>query len=1327
MHNGCEKKTKYYWMMRCFALLVVILCATVRVSADVEAVYLTPHFHYDPVFEKDQRAYTSVGFDRCRRFLKALKEDPDYHVVFTEIDYLKPFFDLFPEEREMILKLVADNRIETGGSYSEPNEMSVGGEGLIRNILYGRAYHEGVLGDQRAGVYMPFDVFGHTIQLTQILAKSRYAGAAWRKGNPAIGSNPEITVPGLPPDFIDLAPDGSTLHHRREHYKSYSAASYEELIGKVAKKKRLQDSLGLAADFGLLSSADFAYPEPWLSGKSTSLKSNQPPILISGPTAYFEAIDRQLKAGKAMMPLISRDFSLYHVGTALSRVDLKIANRLAENALLSAEKFGVAAAMLGAIYPEPALDKAWRQLLFNQHHDGITGTCNDLSFFDMMEGFREAVTLGGGALSGAEYFIASKIDTGKIKGAVPIVVFNPLGWKRTDTVSLIVDNTPEGPFVLTDANENSIQFDMSNVMIGGLEKSRLIFVASDVPPVGYKTFFIKNGEGMKSDAAALSAKDNTIENEYYIVTVDPARGGAITKLVDKQTGRVVIDPSTKYPGNELIVLKEDQGPQYPAWELSTVGVKGYSSDNKADVETITGVSFVKLVVKGRIGDLGVYTQEIRLSAGVKRIDMMTTILPENLLKDASNRNMWMVRFPVKLNGTGPVIEDRFYAAARRESLKPLNYRTDLDKMLTLSAPYSALNWVEEGTAVRVDIADASGALSDGLAVRLCEIVHARNAESIAAAQTLESALIMRGVTCTPSYADEDRNKDLLNRNFRFVIAIGSDNAFAASVTSKGESGAKYKERLATEGAARLLISPVANDMEIRNVDTLVLGAADAARMKKMMSQLAEEITQKMRIALSVEEDGRNSKKKAPPDDYGIALINRGNILHSFDSNGTVVMGLFHSAQWAAELQGIPFTITEAKTHRYEYALYPHSGDWRRAQTYRVGHEVNTPLTAVEAKTQDGNLPVVMSFIDIESDSAVLSSVKAAGNPYASMKTSGATGPRNGVMIRFYEAEGKATDVRVKFFKPLKSARHTNLIEEPDGGTVRLLYGDTIEMKLGPNAIETVLVEFKEEGELSAASQAIAAATEQSKRLYSDYWALNLGAAYMYNSPVSVSIGYPLEKNLPESGMLGVNVRKQPKNTLKKGNNKMRLAVSNNSTDSPLEGTLTIEAPDGLTPSFTEKKQTFAAREGRIVDFEVRADSPPAGGYIRASLKAGDKTYFGTLPVGKHDDLAASAAIEKAIGNCRKLKVDISNNQGGDIEGAVSVIGPVETFPEIAAAPLSLTDVFPSAVDFELAGNQSGVYMFDFCGIEKGAENIQSWLMIKIRYNGELKYIPLEIN
>src|SRR5580704_5965242 len=101
-------------------------------------MWMVSHFHYDPVWWNTQGRFTETWpllpaddgsmpevrtvFELVRLHLAEARSDPDYKFVLAEIDYLKPYFDVYPQDRADLLALIAAGRIEiVGGSYNEPN------------------------------------------------------------------------------------------------------------------------------------------------------------------------------------------------------------------------------------------------------------------------------------------------------------------------------------------------------------------------------------------------------------------------------------------------------------------------------------------------------------------------------------------------------------------------------------------------------------------------------------------------------------------------------------------------------------------------------------------------------------------------------------------------------------------------------------------------------------------------------------------------------------------------------------------------------------------------------------------------------------------------------------------------------------------------------------------------------------------------------------------------------------------------------------------------------------------------------------------------------
>lgn len=108
------------------------------------------------------------------------------------------------------------------------------------------------------------------------------------------------------------------------------------------------------------------------------------------------------------------------------------------------------------------------------------------------------------------------------------VVFNPLGFERTDVVEVPVAG--EGPWVVTDlgAGEEA----PSQVVGGGAPTLRVL--ARNVPSMGYRVYRMERGTpAVLGDAATVAG--NAIDSDLFHVEVGP--GGVVTSFVDKASGQ----------------------------------------------------------------------------------------------------------------------------------------------------------------------------------------------------------------------------------------------------------------------------------------------------------------------------------------------------------------------------------------------------------------------------------------------------------------------------------------------------------------------------------------------------------------------------------------------------------------------------------------------------------------------------------------------------------------------------------------------------------------------------------------------------------------------
>ena len=493
-------------------------------------VFMIPHFHYDPVWWNTQAAYTetwvkgewdweagfqSPGFPLVAAHLDAARRDPDYAFVLAELDYLKPYWDAHPEDRAYMRQLLDEGRLElVGGTYNEPNTNLTASETTIRNLVYGVGYQRDVMGGDPATAWQ-LDAFGHDPQFPGLAASAGLTSSSWARGPfHAWGPYRMPTTPELvrsatrseepprvqfPSEFQWMAPSGAKLLtcYMADHYSSgwwMDAASdlaqaEEETYACYLRLKAVASTKNVLLPVG----SDYTPPNKWVTEIARDWNSRylSPRYIVTTPRRFFAAVREEAEREGIHLRVQTRDMNPLYTGKDVSFIDTKQANRLAENVLLDAEAFATIASLCGARYPTEAIDKAWRQLLFNAHHDGITGSESDQVYLDLVGGWREAWELGGGVLDAALAHIGAGIDTTGEGRAV--AVFNSTASSRTDLARLRVEfeSGLASGIELSDVAGAPVDCVVDSVSLhpdGSIAQATVGFRAEDVPAVGYRIY-----------------------------------------------------------------------------------------------------------------------------------------------------------------------------------------------------------------------------------------------------------------------------------------------------------------------------------------------------------------------------------------------------------------------------------------------------------------------------------------------------------------------------------------------------------------------------------------------------------------------------------------------------------------------------------------------------------------------------------------------------------------------------------------------------------------------------------------------------------------------
>ncbi|MGH9058223.1 MAG: glycoside hydrolase family 38 C-terminal domain-containing protein, partial [Acidimicrobiales bacterium] len=610
-------------------------------------MFMISHFHYDPVWWNTQAAYTSVwheeppgaarqtnGFELVRAHLEMARRDPQYKFVLAEVDYLKPYWDTYPEDRADVRRLVAEGRVEVmGGAYNEPNTNLTSPETTIRNFVHGMGFQRDVLGANPATAWQ-LDVFGHDPQFPGMASDAGLTSSSWARGphhqwGPMAGDgDPERMQ--FSSEFEWIAPSGHGLltHYMPAHYSagwwmdsSTSLAAAEEAtyhlfcgLRKVASTRNVLLPVG----------TDYTPPNKWVTEihRDWGSRYTWPRFVCALPREFFEAVHAEMDAHGMRPSPQTRDMNPIYTGKDVSYIDTKQANRAAEHAVLDAERFAVFAGLLaGATYPQAALAKAWVQLAYGAHHDAITGSESDQVYLDLLTGWRDAWELGCAARDNSLALLSGAVTScaaDPTENTVVTVVWNPLAHNRTDIVTAYLD-TPLGVGVrVLDVDGTQVP---AHVEHGGRS---VTWLASDVPSLGWRSYRLAATDAPLGWTPAPGVE---IANEHYRLRVDPARGGGVSSLVEQADGRELIAEGRV--GNELAVYEEysahpsaGEGP----WHLLPKGpVVGSSEASASEVTVHAGRLGERLVVRGRIGDQLRYTQTLTLWRGVARVDCRTTI------------------------------------------------------------------------------------------------------------------------------------------------------------------------------------------------------------------------------------------------------------------------------------------------------------------------------------------------------------------------------------------------------------------------------------------------------------------------------------------------------------------------------------------------------------------------------------------------------------------------------------------------------------------------------------------------------------------------------
>lgn len=548
------------------------LSASIHELPQQRHIFLLGHAHLDlawlwPIsetWEVAQRTFASV--------LKLQREFPNLIYCHSSPALYAWIEQHRPELFAAIQQAVARGQWEVAaGMWVEPDLNLINGESIVRQILYGQRYVQEKFGRLSTVAWLP-DSFGFCATLPQILKLGGIEYFVTQK----LSWNDTTKFPYEV--FLWRSPDGSEI-------LSFMSNSIGESIDPIKMANYAIDwekQTGLKDALWLFGCGDHG-GGPTHDMLEVASRWQKSPFFPRLEHTTADAYLRQISAQQ--FPIWNDELYFeFHRGCYTTHAWQKRWNRRCEGLLYQAELFASLATLsTGVAYPKAELENTWKKMLFNQFHDILPGASIPQVYVDANQSWQEVDQMGSEILDRSLRAIASQIafPPPPQPNAVPIVVFNPLNWQRSEVVTVSLP-TP----ALERGNEKSLSWEVYDLAGHPLpcqlsEAATLLFLATDIPSVGYRVFWLCcqqtapeiekcqsdiNPSSPDSDLESentLTEKDFILENEFLQVIVD-SQSGNFRSIFDKINHKEIVNSEGC---NQLQGFQDSGHVYWDAWNI----------------------------------------------------------------------------------------------------------------------------------------------------------------------------------------------------------------------------------------------------------------------------------------------------------------------------------------------------------------------------------------------------------------------------------------------------------------------------------------------------------------------------------------------------------------------------------------------------------------------------------------------------------------------------------------------------------------------------------------------------------------------------------------
>lgn len=660
-------------------------------------IYYFNSTHWDREWYLPFQSFRYELVETFNHLVKTMEQHPEFRIFCLDGQtvVLEDYADIEPYNAKRLRALIEQGRVVVGPWYTMPDEYSVSGESLIRNLSFGMKLAEKWGGKPLMYGYIN-DIFGHIAQLPQILNGFGINGAYISRGLGDTDFN----------HFVWSSPNGSTVYTTVGDY-SYFKLRVMSKFGMAEFKEKFREFMELSISrckipvVFISNTWDHSLANPEIVKVFRLIKEMYPEAEICDVTPDVMANELGKYAdkiphigGELCMPMAGKNGiadnldTLYHCIS--SYYPIKQYNDYCQNILEQRIEPMIAVSRIeGREFNRRYIEKAYEYLLKNHAHDSICGCSVSAVHKDMIYRFDQVRQICNCLY---EEYLKGERDiqySADVKNEYVIKIFNSLPRTAKKCYSADVRfyddfNKSSGRYTETEKVNNfkifdtqgkEIPYQILDVQKGVLTRSikhaqysyrqdvyKIAFEA-ETPAFGYAEYKLMPSDEKVGCADTLPYGENWAENG--IIRLDIEKDGSL-KIFDIKNSKVY----------ERLNIFADDGEIGDGWKhQAPVNNETVYADSAKVVLIYAGAFEVKFRIEQTlslpesfdftVGSRSERRCEMRITSFVTVQKDSPTVKVEVALENCAKDHRLRVLFPTNVTGDKYFAGQAFYQVERK--------------------------------------------------------------------------------------------------------------------------------------------------------------------------------------------------------------------------------------------------------------------------------------------------------------------------------------------------------------------------------------------------------------------------------------------------------------------------------------------------------------------------------------------------------------------------------------------------------------------------------------------------------------------------------------